>query len=215
MFGINEKAAKKLTLPSDEDLLPGRNQAIDVHPFHHVLNTDFTGSYPDQTEKIVFAMGCFWGAERLFWSREGVYTTAVGYVGGGTRNPVYEEVCSGMTGHTEGVLVVYDPQLVDLKQLLKLFWEAHDPTQGMRQGNDVGSQYRSAIFCYNDVQFQLAQLTKNKFQSELTSLGLGDITTEIDHIDKFYFAETWHQQYLAKNPTGYCGLQGVGACLTV
>lgn len=213
MFSFNEKVAKKLTIPSEKDLLPGRSKAIEVQPLHYVLNNDFTGNYPDQMETIVFAMGCFWGAERLFWSCEGVYTTAVGYVGGGTRNPIYEEVCSGMTGHTEGVLVVYDPHLLDLKHLLKLFWEQHDPTQGMRQGNDVGTQYRSAIFCRTEAQFKMAQFTKNKFQIELSSGSLGEITTEIDYLDSFYFAETWHQQYLAKNPNGYCGLKGVGACL--
>jgi len=215
MFSFADKLARKSKLPDAAQQLPGRNEPLKVNPRHHVLGVDFTGNYPASTEKVVFAMGCFWGAERLFWKLKGVYATAVGYTGGGTPNPTYEEVCSGMTGHTEGVLVVFNPQITSFNQLLKCFWEEHNPTQGMRQGNDVGTQYRSGIYCFSDEQRELAELSKQNYQKQLDAKGLGIITTEIDAAEEFYFAETYHQQYLAKNPNGYCGLNGVGACLEI
>jgi peptide-methionine (S)-S-oxide reductase len=212
MFGFSDRFKKKSVLPGENEVLPGRKTPIEVQSQHYVLGVDITGSYPSETEKIVFAMGCFWGAERLFWQQRGIYATAAGYIGGKTPNPTYEEVCSGLTGHTEGVLVVFDPLTIDFWRLLKLFWEQHDPTQGMRQGNDVGTQYRSAVYCYTNEQRRLAELSKEKYQQQLTAKGLGQITTEIGMASDFFFAETWHQQYLAKNPGGYCGLSGVGAC---
>jgi peptide-methionine (S)-S-oxide reductase len=184
---------------------------------HEVLGTPLQGPFPDGFEQVVFGMGCFWGAERLFWQTPGVYTTAVGYAGGRTPNPTYEEVCSGRTGHTEAVLVVFDPQQVSYADLLKVFWEGHDPTQGMRQGNDVGTQYRSAIYASNDQQRRVAEASREMFQEKLGEAGYGGVTTEILEAPLFYYAEGYHQQYLAptKNPNGYCGLGGTGVSCPV
>jgi peptide-methionine (S)-S-oxide reductase len=184
-----------------------------VNPLHVVSGHRITPPFPANLERIVFGMGCFWGAERLFWRLSGVYSTAVGYAGGFTPNPTYKEVCSGQTGHTEVVQVVYDPAVISLKQLLKVFWEAHNPTQGMRQGNDTGTQYRSAIYATAPEQLAEAQNSAELYQQKLTRSGLGKITTEIGELDNFYYAEDYHQQYLEKNPDGYCGLRGTGvAC---
>jgi peptide-methionine (S)-S-oxide reductase len=177
---------------------------------HFVNGHALAGPYPEGLEKAVFGLGCFWGAERVFWQAPGVWVTAVGYAGGSTPNPTYEEVCSGRTGHTEAVLVVYDPEITSYEALLKLFWESHDPTQGMRQGNDVGTQYRSAIYTFSAQQAALAEATRETYQGQLEAAGLGEITTEIRAAPPFYFAEDYHQQYLAKNPYGYCGLGGTG-----
>jgi peptide-methionine (S)-S-oxide reductase len=201
---------KPLSIPSPGQALPGRAQAIPTAATHFVNGAPLKGPYPDGAEKALFGLGCFWGAERKFWELPGVYVTAVGYSGGPTPNPTYEEVCSGQTGHTEAVLVVYDPKQVSYEKLLKLFWESHNPTQGMRQGNDVGTQYRSGIYYFNDVQRREAQASKAAYEAALTARGLGPITTEILPAPEFYFAEDYHQQYLAKNPHGYCGLGGTG-----
>jgi peptide-methionine (S)-S-oxide reductase len=201
---------KPLSIPSPDQALPGRAQAIPTAATHFVNGAPLKGPYPDGAEKALFGLGCFWGAERKFWELPGVYVTAVGYSGGPTPNPTYEEVCSGQTGHTEAVLVVYDPKQVSYEKLLKLFWESHNPTQGMRQGNDVGTQYRSGIYYFNDVQRREAQASKAAYEAALTARGLGPITTEILPAPEFYFAEDYHQQYLAKNPHGYCGLGGTG-----
>eukprot|EP00123_Amoebidium_parasiticum_P001568 comp12692_c0_seq1/m.7785 comp12692_c0_seq1/g.7785 ORF comp12692_c0_seq1/g.7785 comp12692_c0_seq1/m.7785 type:complete len:228 (-) comp12692_c0_seq1:282-965(-) len=191
--------------------LPGRQQPITVSAFHHVFrDRRIIPPFPEGMEKVQVGMGCFWGAERLFWQLEGVYSTAVGYSGGFTPNPTYEEVCSGKTGHTEAVLVVYDPKKVSFEQLMKVFWESHDPTQGYRQGNDVGTQYRSAIYTYTANQLELARLSRDEFQKGLDKAGYGKITTEIAEAGEFYYAEQYHQQYLSKNPSGYCGLRGTG-----
>ena len=180
-------------------------------PEHHFVNGNpLQPPFPDNLQQVVFGLGCFWGAERRFWETDGAFTTAVGYAGGITPNPSYEEVCTGSTGHTEVVLVVYDPAFVSLEELLKVFWESHDPTQGMRQGNDTGTQYRSAIYTVDDVQQTLARQSLKAYQAELLAAGLGEITTEIAPLDTFYYAEDYHQQYLAKNPTGYCGIGGTG-----
>jgi peptide-methionine (S)-S-oxide reductase len=180
---------------------------------HFVSGRPLVGPYPEGLEEAVFGLGCFWGAERAFWQAPGVWVTAVGYAGGTTPNPTYEEVCSGRTGHTEAVLVVYDPKITSYDALLKLFWETHDPTQGMRQGNDVGTQYRSAIYTFSPQQAALAETSRGAYQRQLEAAGLGEITTEIGAAPPFYFAEDYHQQYLAKNPYGYCGLGGTGvAC---
>jgi peptide-methionine (S)-S-oxide reductase len=200
----------KLTLLSREDALPGRPHPIPTEQTHFVNGTPLKGPYPPGAELAQFAMGCFWGAERLFWKIPGVITTAVGYSGGFTPNPKYEEVCSGRTSHAEVVLVVYEPKVVSYEQLLKVFWENHDPTQGMRQGNDVGTQYRSAIYTYTDAQERAAYASRDAFAKALQERGLGDVTTEIRAAPEFYFAEGYHQQYLAKNPAGYCGLGGTG-----
>ena len=203
----------KQALPSAEQALPGRDSAVQV-PAHHAVNSHpLQPPFPAGLQQAVFAMGCFWGAERRFWQQPGVYSTAVGYAGGHTPNPTYEEVCSGLTGHTEVVLVVFDPQVTDYAALLKVFWEAHNPTQGMRQGNDIGTQYRSAIYCMDDAQLQAALASQAQFQLELEKAGFGAITTEIAAAPPFYYAEAYHQQYLAKNPGGYCGLGGTGVCL--
>jgi peptide-methionine (S)-S-oxide reductase len=177
--------------------------AVEVPPAHFVNGNPLVGPFPEDTATAVFGMGCFWGAERRFWKMDGVYTTAVGYAGGFTPNPSYEEVCTGRTGHTEAALVVYRPSEVSYEQLLKVFWETHDPTQGMQQGNDIGSQYRSAIYTTSDEQLEIAKRSQDKYQAELTPLGLGDITTEIAPLGDFYYAEDYHQQYLGKNPHGY------------
>ena len=190
--------------------LAGRAQAMPVPERHHVKGTPIAPPFPDGLEQAVFAMGCFWGAERKFWELDGVYTTAVGYAGGFTPNPTYEETCSGRTGHTEAVLVVFDPAQVGYEMLLKTFWENHDPTQGMRQGNDVGSQYRSAIYTTTPAQADAAAMSQKAYQESLTARGYGSITTEIEPAGPFYYAESYHQQYLAKNPGGYCGLGGTG-----
>ena len=203
----------KQALPSAEQALPGRDSAVQV-PAHHAVNSHpLQPPFPAGLQQAVFAMGCFWGAGRRFWQQPGVYSTAVGYAGGHTPNPTYEEVCSGLTGHTEVVLVVFDPQVTDYAALLKVFWEAHNPTQGMRQGNDSGTQYRSAIYCHGSDQLSAALASQEAFQQALTAAGLGPITTEIAAAPAFYYAEAYHQQYLAKNPGGYCGLGGTGVCL--
>ncbi len=198
--------------PSTEPL-PGRADRMPVPDRHDVLGS--TLEPDDRYERAVFGMGCFWGAERLFWTIPGVYTTAVGYAGGTTPNPTYEEVCSGRTGHAEVVLVAFDPEQVSYEDLLKVFWEGHDPTQGMRQGNDVGTQYRSAIYTHSVEQLAAAKMTRDAYQRELAGYGYGEITTEIASAGPFYYAEAYHQQYLAKNPNGYCGIGGTGvACPT-
>jgi peptide-methionine (S)-S-oxide reductase len=198
MFG-----RRKTEMPEAEAALPGRSTAVEVPPAHFVNGNPLVGPFPDGIETAVFGMGCFWGAERRFWKMDGVYTTAAGYAGGYTPNPSYEEVCTGRTGHSEVVLVAYRPEEVSYEDLLKVFWETHDPTQGMRQGNDIGSQYRSAIYTTTDEQLETAKWSRDKYQAELTPLGIDDITTEIDPLGEFYYAEDYHQQYLAKNPHGY------------
>jgi peptide-methionine (S)-S-oxide reductase len=202
----------KLTLPSAADALPGRDTAIAVPNPHTVLGTPLTPPFPEGIEVAYFALGCFWGAERTFWSLPGVYTTAVGYQGGTTPNPTYEEVCSGRTGHTEAVLVAYNPAQISYDDLLKAFWEAHDPTQGMRQGNDVGTQYRSAIYTVGEEQAKAADLSQRRYNDALARAGKGEITTEIAPAGPFYYAEDYHQQYLSpsKNPNGYCSMVGTG-----
>ena len=205
--------AHKLELPSAEQALPGRAARMAVPATHYVNGNPLQGPFPTGLQQAVFALGCFWGAERRFWQQPGVWSTAVGYAGGHTPNPTYEEVCSGLTGHTEAVLVVFDPGVIAYGQLLKLFWESHDPTQGMRQGNDMGSQYRSAIYCTDAAQLAQALDSRQRFQQQLDRAGLGPITTEIADAPTFYYAEAYHQQYLAKNPGGYCGLGGTGVCL--
>ncbi|TMK36279.1 MAG: peptide-methionine (S)-S-oxide reductase MsrA [Alphaproteobacteria bacterium] len=200
----------KLMIPTAEQCLPGRAIKVPVPKEHYVKGHSLEGPYPEGLELAQFGLGCFWGAERIFWQAPGVWTTAVGYSGGHTPNPTYEEVCSGRTGHTEAVLVVYDPKVTSYEALLKLFWESHDPSQGMRQGNDVGTQYRSAIYTYTPEQRRAAEASRDRFQKELNAAGYGEITTEIKDAPPFYFAEDYHQQYLAKNPFGYCGLGGTG-----
>ena len=201
---------KPTTMVEREDALPGRDEPMPVPATHHVLGTPLVPPFPDGLEQAVVALGCFWGAERVFWQAPGVYTTAAGYAGGFTPNPTYEEVCSGRTGHTEAVLVVFDPQQTSYEQILRLFWEGHDPTQGMRQGNDVGTQYRSGIYYSDDEQRRAAEASRDAYQAVLTAAGYGTIATEILPAPKFYYAEEYHQQYLAKNPDGYCGLGGTG-----
>jgi len=201
---------KKLTMPAPEEALPGRSEPIPTAERHFVNGAPLKGPYPEGIETIVFGMGCFWGAERLFWQIPGVYVTAVGYAAGHTPNPTYEEVCSGMTGHNEVVLVAYDPQQVSLHKLLKIFWESHDPTQVMRQGNDVGTQYRSAIYYGTEAQKDAAEASREAYAEALRARGQGPIATEIKPAPAFYFAEDYHQQYLAKNPAGYCGIRGTG-----
>ena len=200
----------KTELPAPERALPGRADKMQVPERHFVNGHPLVGPFPEHLRSVQFGLGCFWGAERRFWQQPGVYTTAVGYAGGYTPNPTYEEVCSGMTGHTEVVLVVFDPAQTTFAALLKVFWEAHDPTQGMRQGNDVGTQYRSAIYCYGAEQLQQALASRDDYQARLKAAGLPAITTEIREAPEFYYAEFYHQQYLAKNPAGYCGLRGTG-----
>jgi peptide-methionine (S)-S-oxide reductase len=203
----------KLAIPRPEDCLPGRAEPMPVPERHFVNGHPLAGPYPAGFEKAVFALGCFWGAERVFWQMPGVWATAVGYAGGATPNPTYEEVCSGRTGHTEAVLVVFDPKVVSYEALLKRFWEGHDPTQGMRQGNDWGTQYRSAIYTFSPEQRRAAEASRALYQPHLDAARYGAITTEIADAPPFYFAEDYHQQYLAKNPRGYCGLGGTGvAC---
>lgn len=205
---------QKIALPSPEQALPGRTTKMVVSLQHKVLGSSLQEPFPEGFEKIVFGLGCFWGAERRFWQQEGVFSTAVGYAAGFTPNPTYEEVCSGLTGHNEVVLVVFDPEKTSLEKLLKVFWESHNPTQGMRQGNDRGTQYRSGIYTFNGAQKASAEASQSMYQAALNDAGLGEITTEILPIKEFYYAEDYHQQYLAKNPNGYCGLGGTGVCLS-
>ncbi|WP_213661980.1 peptide-methionine (S)-S-oxide reductase MsrA [Stutzerimonas stutzeri] len=200
-------------LPTAEQALPGRSTPMAVPEAHYINGHPLQPPFPADLQQALFALGCFWGAERRFWEQPGVWTTAVGYAGGFTPNPTYEEVCSGLTGHTEAVLVVFDPQQIDYQTLLTVFWESHNPTQGMRQGNDVGSQYRSAIYWLDDSQREQAQTSQAAFQRQLSQAGYGAITTEIAQAPTFYYAEGYHQQYLAKNPGGYCGLGGTGVRL--
>jgi len=208
MFGT------KLTLPNPEDTLPGRSEALTVENEHfvngHPIKPPFKGMH-----SVLFGMGCFWGAERMFWEAPGVFTTAVGYAGGKTPNPTYEEVCSGLTGHTEVVLVVWDPKTTSFEDLLRRFWEGHDPTQGMQQGNDVGTQYRSAVYVESEGHGQTANRTRDQYQASLRAAGHGEITTEIGLGQELYYAESYHQQYLAKNPGGYCGIGGTGVSCPV
>ena len=204
---------EKLALPTAEQALPGRNTPLPVPAQHYVNGNALQGPFPAGLQQAIFALGCFWGAERRFWQQPGVWSTAVGYAGGLTPNPTYEEVCSGLTGHTEVVLVVFDPQQTSFQALLKVFWEAHNPTQGMRQGNDIGTQYRSAIYTLDAAQQAAAEASREAFQQALDQAGLGPITSEIAPTGPFYYAEAYHQQYLAKNPGGYCGLGGTGVCL--
>jgi peptide-methionine (S)-S-oxide reductase len=206
---------KPAQMVTREEALPGRSDPMPVPERHEVLGTPIAPPFPDGLEQAVVGMGCFWGAERVFWRAPGVYTTAVGYAGGFTPNPTYEEVCSGRTGHTEAVLVVFDPAQTSCEEILRLFWESHDPTQGMRQGNDGGTQYRSAIYWINDAQRRAAEVSRAMFQAELTKAGYGEITTEIAQAGPFYYAEPYHQQYLAKNPNGYCGLGDTGVSCPV
>ena len=204
LFGFG----KKLTLPTVREALPGRSEKMPVPSTHYVNGHPLQPPFPGGMETAMFGLGCFWGAERKFWQLEGVYTTAVGYAAGITPNPTYQEVCSGMTGHNEVVLVVYDPRVISYEQLLKVFWESHNPTQGMRQGNDTGTQYRSGIYTYSPQQKQLAEKSRSIYQEALNKANYGQITTEIIDAPEFYYAEVYHQQYLAKNPGGYCGLGG-------
>lgn len=211
LFDIRRKHA----LPTPETALPGRDTPMVVTNRHTVLDHEICPPFPGGLQQAIFGMGCFWGVERIFWQTAGVWTTAVGYAGGITPNPTYQEVCSGQTGHTEVVLVVFDPQQVSYDLLLKAFWENHDPTQGMRQGNDLGTQYRSAIYCFDDTQLAAAQSSKAAYQQRLTAAGFGDITTEISQAPAFYYAEEYHQQYLDKNPGGYCGIGGTGVACAI
>jgi peptide-methionine (S)-S-oxide reductase len=209
MFG------RKPEMPTAETALPGREQVMPVPESHYVNGNRIAPPFPDGLERAVFGMGCFWGAERVFWTIDGVYSTAVGYAGGFTDNPTYEETCSGMTGHTEAVLVVFDPAVVSYDELLKTFWENHDPTQENRQGNDVGTQYRTAVYWHDEVQQVAAEASRDRFQSALDDAGRGTITTELSAAGEFYYAEDYHQQYLAKVPNGYCGLGGTGVTCPV
>jgi peptide-methionine (S)-S-oxide reductase len=206
---------RKTSMPSPDDALAGRDARIPVPDRHFVLDTPLEPPFPEGTERAVFGMGCFWGAERAFWQAPGVYTTAVGYAGGLTPNPTYEEVCSGRTGHNEVVLVVHRPEELSYEELLQIFWEGHDPTQGMRQGNDVGTQYRSGIYTTSDAQAEAAHASRERYAARLAEAGYGEITTEIEPAGDFYYAEDYHQQYLAKNPGGYCGIGGTGVSCPV
>ncbi|WOB43251.1 peptide-methionine (S)-S-oxide reductase MsrA [Thermoleptolyngbya oregonensis NK1-22] len=208
LFGFG----KKLALPTPEEALPGRSQPMQIQNRHFVNGNPLQPPFPDGMELALFGLGCFWGAERKFWQQEGVYSTSVGYAAGITPNPTYQEVCSGLTGHNEVVRVVYDPSVISYEDLLKVFWESHDPTQGMRQGNDIGTQYRSGIYVYSEAQRQAAEASLQRYQAALKSEGYGSITTEILDAPEFYYAEDYHQQYLAKNPGGYCGLGGTKVC---
>ena len=209
MFG------KPLTIPSKAEALPGRAERMSVPAVHHVNGARLQEPFPEGMQKALFAMGCFWGAEKKFWNTKGVYTTAAGYAAGHTPNPTYREVCTGMTGHAEVVLVVFDPKQISYADLLKVFWENHDPTQGMRQGGDIGTQYRSGIYYYDAAQKDAAERTRDAYQEQLAAAGYGRITTEILPAPEFYYAEDYHQQYLSKNPDGYCGLGGTGVACQV
>ncbi|MBD1895798.1 peptide-methionine (S)-S-oxide reductase MsrA [Coleofasciculus sp. FACHB-129] len=204
LFGFG----KKQSLPTIEQALPGRAEPMQVPATHYVNGNPLKPPFPDGMEMAMFGLGCFWGAERIFWKQPGVFTTAVGYAAGVTPNPTYHEVCTGMTGHNEVVFVVFDPKVISYETLLKLFWESHNPTQGMRQGNDVGTQYRSGIYAYSESQKKLAEASRDAYQQALKASGYGEISTEILDAPEFYYAEAYHQQYLAKNPNGYCGLGG-------
>lgn len=206
---------KKTAMPSADDALPGRQDKMPVPETHFVLGTPLEPPFPEEMELALFGLGCFWGAEKQFWQAEGVYSTSVGYAGGYTPNPTYREVCTGQTGHTEVVRVVFDPAKISYEELLRIFWESHDPTQGMRQGNDVGSQYRSAIYADSQAQREAAEASREAFQQRLREAGYGEITTEIREAPELYYAEDYHQQYLAKNPGGYCGLGGTGVSCPV
>ncbi len=206
---------RKTTMPEPENALPGRDREMAVPDSHFVKGTPLKPPFPDGIETAMFGLGCFWGAERLFWEAEGVYSTAVGYAAGHTQNPTYEEVCSGRTGHNEVVLVAYDPKVIPYERVLQLFWEGHNPTQGMRQGNDVGTQYRSGVYTYTDALQEAALASRERFQTALSEAGHGEITTEIIPAPPFYYAEEYHQQYLAKQPNGYCGLGGTGVSCPV
>ena len=210
IFGFGKKAA----MPTPQDALPGRSESMPVPDKHYVNGNPLKPPYPDGLEMAMFGMGCFWGAERKFWQLDGVFSTAVGYAAGITPNPTYREVCSGRTGHNEVVRVVFDPKVISYEELLKVFWESHNPTQGMRQGNDVGTQYRSGVYVYSN-QKQLAEASKEAYQQALNKAGYGTITTEIIDAPEFYYAEDYHQQYLAKNPGGYCGLGGTNVACPV
>lgn len=206
LFGFG----KKLTIPSKAEALKGRSEEMSLSNQHFVNGNPIKGSFPEHMQMALFGLGCFWGAERKFWQLPGVYSTAVGYAAGSTPNPTYQEVCSGMTGHNEVVLVVFDPSEIDYAELVQVFWESHNPTQGMKQGNDTGTQYRSGIYTYSDGQRQIAEASKIEYEAKLKEAGFGEITTEILEAPEFYYAEEYHQQYLAKNPNGYCGLGGTG-----
>ena len=209
MFG------KPFRIPTSAEALPGRSSRTQVLAAHHVNGHTLTAPFPEEMRAAVFGLGCFWGAERKYWQTPGVYSTAVGYAGGHTPNPTYREVCTGMTGHNEAVLIVFDPNAVSYEQLLTIFWESHNPTQGMRQGNDVGAQYRSGIYFFDEDQRRAAEASRDAYQRELKAAGYGAITTEIQPAPEFYYAEDYHQQYLAKNPGGYCGLGGTGVTCPV
>ncbi|MBD7991874.1 peptide-methionine (S)-S-oxide reductase MsrA [Ochrobactrum quorumnocens] len=209
-MGFLDSYRKKIEMPSQNDALPGRRDAIPTALKHFVSGQPLKGPWPEGMKQVMFGMGCFWGAERLFWQVRGVYVTAVGYAGGITPNPTYEETCTGLTGHAEVVLVVYDPNVVSLGELLSLFWEEHDPTQGMRQGNDIGTTYRSVIYTFDQADREIVEKSRGAYQDALAARGLGPVTTEIADAPTFYYAEDYHQQYLAKNPNGYCGLRGTG-----
>lgn len=206
LFGLN----KKQQLPAIEEALPGRQTRMLVENQHYITGNPIAPPFPEDTQQALFGLGCFWGAERRFWEQKGIFSTAVGYAGGYTPNPSYEELCTGMTGHNEVVLVVFRPEEISYQELLNVFWESHNPTQGMRQGNDTGTQYRSGIYVYNDEQMNQAEASKQHYQVALDQAGFTAITTEILTAPEFYYAETYHQQYLAKNPAGYCGLGGTG-----
>jgi peptide-methionine (S)-S-oxide reductase len=206
---------KKAELPTERESLPGREARMPVAPAHFVNGHRLEAPFPEGLARAMFGMGCFWGAEKMFWKLPGVYTTAVGYAAGSTPNPTYREVCSGMTRHAEVVLVVFDPKQISFDALLKVFWENHDPTQGMRQGNDVGTQYRSGIYTFDDQQLEAATASRDAYQRQLSAAGYGPITTEIGPAPEFYYAEDYHQQYLAKNPQGYCGIGGTGVSCPV
>jgi peptide-methionine (S)-S-oxide reductase len=209
------KLEQNSSLPSREDALPGREESMPVPERHFVNGNSLSGPFDENLQQAVVALGCFWGAERKFWETPGVYSTAVGYAGGITTNPNYREVCSGLTGHTEVVQIIFDPEQLSYDELLRVFWENHDPTQGMRQGNDIGTQYRSAIYTRNDSQQAAARRSRGAYEAELKRAGYGAVTTEILPLDRFYFAEDYHQQYLAKNPGGYCGIGGTGVSCPV
>ena len=215
MFFLGDLLNKKVQMPKPEEALPGRGRPIPTASKHFVSKRDLKGPYPEGLETAMFGLGCFWGAERLFWQTNGVWVTAVGFAGGITPNPTYQETCTGLTGHTEVVLVLFDPEIVSYSELLKIFWEAHDPTQGMRQGNDIGTTYRSAIYTFGEAQERAALASRDAYAASLRAAGHGGITTEIEPAPAFYFAEEEHQQYLAKNPYGYCALRGTGVTSSV
>jgi peptide-methionine (S)-S-oxide reductase len=215
MFFLSDLLNKKTHLPKADEALPGRVAPVPTAARHHVSKRPLKGPYPEGLEKAMFGMGCFWGAERLFWETDGVWVTAAGYAGGHTPNPTYQETCTGLTGHAEVVFLVYDPKIVSYADLLKIFWENHDPTQGMRQGNDIGTTYRSAIYTFGEDQYKAAVASRDAYEAELKKSGRGKITTEIQPAPAFYFAEEDHQQYLSKNPYGYCGLKGTGVACAI